>query len=840
MSLIGRSDLIEHCVADLAEGRSVLIVGARGLGKTAVLDAIAHHLGDGTSPVTWISGADGASDVPLAPFAELLSRLSLAGVPPLELHSRVPRELVATQAKLVVDDADLLDASSLVLVEHVARAGVPVVVAVSDPDAVPRSIASAVERGLWVARNLDPLDTDALVSLAAEALGGEPSAESASALMVRANGSPRVLLELAAVASEGACATPGGVVLGPRLATRESEQSWLETRAGLDSAAVVAIERIAIADFLPLEAIDDLVLTALRKQGLVVVDQRVELATRVFHDAVLESLSPALAKRRCAEVADLLAQIDGVAHRVPIARLSVRAGRVLDLDTAVTAADQALRDGRPDCALEIVEGVDASASGDPHLSLIRGASLSALERLDEAEAALADAAGVDDEWTFRLCQELGLLHAVRRGRPAAAVEHVKVALAGVRDHELRAVIEGELVKWRLMAGEPGVAPELMTSAASADLQVGMALIQAMVASLDGPPAVAFEIVERGKRALAAAVRPTRHAHDLLALSEFLAQCFDGQVGAAEEAATARRQRALIEADSAVGLWEYASAELALHAGRLPAAEAFARRAAIHLTWRDFTGLRSPAVALHAATAARLGHAHVATKAIAALPEGAQGDVKVALHVARVESEWRRRAHDLPEAARLLAQAGTRAVAESHRHLAVLVLDEAWMVAPTQRIASQLEEHADSGLLADLLARRTAAYHGKDIDALLAAAEELTAAGVPGRVMHAEELAAILLDSEGHVRDARRIRAKHRATRSYGVVAAWPEGTGDVSLTAREREIATLAAARVRSKEAAARLGLSVRTVDNHLGSVFRKLGIQGRDELADALAATEG
>lgn len=67
------------------------------------------------------------------------------------------------------------------------------------------------------------------------------------------------------------------------------------------------------------------------------------------------------------------------------------------------------------------------------------------------------------------------------------------------------------------------------------------------------------------------------------------------------------------------------------------------------------------------------------------------------------------------------------------------------------------------------------------------------------------------------------------------VAAWPD-TGSVdALTVRELEIARLAAERVRSREIAERLGLSVRTVDNHLGRIFRKLGVAGRDQLPAAL-----
>ena len=56
------------------------------------------------------------------------------------------------------------------------------------------------------------------------------------------------------------------------------------------------------------------------------------------------------------------------------------------------------------------------------------------------------------------------------------------------------------------------------------------------------------------------------------------------------------------------------------------------------------------------------------------------------------------------------------------------------------------------------------------------------------------------------------------------------------LTPREREIATLAATRLSSREIAERLTLSVRSVDNRLQSVYHKLGIGRRGELAAILA----
>jgi DNA-binding NarL/FixJ family response regulator len=53
-----------------------------------------------------------------------------------------------------------------------------------------------------------------------------------------------------------------------------------------------------------------------------------------------------------------------------------------------------------------------------------------------------------------------------------------------------------------------------------------------------------------------------------------------------------------------------------------------------------------------------------------------------------------------------------------------------------------------------------------------------------------------------------------------------------TLTARELEIAELAARGLPKREIADRLVLSVRTVGNHLNHIYTKAGISGRAELA--------
>ena len=75
--------------------------------------------------------------------------------------------------------------------------------------------------------------------------------------------------------------------------------------------------------------------------------------------------------------------------------------------------------------------------------------------------------------------------------------------------------------------------------------------------------------------------------------------------------------------------------------------------------------------------------------------------------------------------------------------------------------------------------------------------------------------------------ARRVRAR-RVPRRRRASATTPSST---TLTPREREVLQLIARGYRYKEIAARLHLSVKTVEAHVSSVLRKLQLSSRHEL---------
>ncbi len=94
--------------------------------------------------------------------------------------------------------------------------------------------------------------------------------------------------------------------------------------------------------------------------------------------------------------------------------------------------------------------------------------------------------------------------------------------------------------------------------------------------------------------------------------------------------------------------------------------------------------------------------------------------------------------------------------------------------------------------------------------------------------------------QGNVKEAvalfRTLGAIAEATRLTTTDQKAPRKRGETTLTAREREIAALAAAGQSNRQIAERLVISERTVETHVASIFQKLGVANRRELASLIA----
>jgi DNA-binding CsgD family transcriptional regulator/tetratricopeptide (TPR) repeat protein len=86
-----------------------------------------------------------------------------------------------------------------------------------------------------------------------------------------------------------------------------------------------------------------------------------------------------------------------------------------------------------------------------------------------------------------------------------------------------------------------------------------------------------------------------------------------------------------------------------------------------------------------------------------------------------------------------------------------------------------------------------------------------------------------------------VRVRRRAQESLALAGGRPRRLrlrGPDSLTASQRQVASLATQGLTNRQIAERLFVTIKTVETHLMAVYRKLEIRGRDELSEALPAT--
>src|SRR5690606_33800144 len=260
-----------------------------------------------------------------------------------------------------------------------------------------------------------------------------------------------------------------------------------------------------------------------------------------------------------------------------------------------------------------------------------------------------------------------------------------------------------------------------------------------------------------------------------------------------------------------------------HAGRLDEAYRLSRDAVEQLGWRDFLGALGAASGMHAAVTAALGHHERARTQLTSLRSDIERFPSAALPAAEAQAWLLHELGDDDRASAVVAEAATVAIEAGYvslaamtAHLAVrfgrpetvlVLLRDATRRAPDARLVGLIREHAE-------------ALHDADADALVAVAEALGRARWRAGAYEAANQAAEAARLDGSAALARRARAA--AVRFAGELQPPPLMSASTdTLSARELDIARLAADRERNREIADRLGISQRTVENHLANIYR-------------------
>jgi DNA-binding CsgD family transcriptional regulator len=189
-----------------------------------------------------------------------------------------------------------------------------------------------------------------------------------------------------------------------------------------------------------------------------------------------------------------------------------------------------------------------------------------------------------------------------------------------------------------------------------------------------------------------------------------------------------------------------------------------------------------------------------------------------------------------EAARIGREAG-------HFGLEAIALHDVARFGDPVSVAARLEEIAaeSDGLLLATSARHVVALRCRDGVALGQVADTFAGMGAPLLAAEAATQAALVHRELGKSASARswQVRARELLSVCEGArQPVLPPLDLPEVLTSREQEVAGLAVRGLTSREIAGRLGISVRTVDNHLQQAFSKLEVRSRQELASVLSSS--
>ncbi len=837
--------------------RSIVIAGPAGIGKTRLMDDATGTVGAlGTSARRIAATRAGAPH----PFFALAPLLGDGEIPHTPIDAvRIVRDALAAGSSggdslLVVDDIQWLDPSSAAVVHQLVVDGWCALVAtLRTGEPVPEPVQQLWKDG-WVERlDLGPLDRTAVAELATAALGGPIDGRAAHVLADTAQGNVLFVREwlLATIAAD-AWQQDSGIWLLTRHVDMPSRltELVLHRLEQLSEPARGALDTLALGERVPVTSLERLhgltALDELERNGLVNVDVRrdetggtVSIAHPIIGEAVAASMGVAARSRTLRALADSVDTADGIGV-LDIVRWRRLAGSDVPGDELLAAARIALSRGdREEADALCDEAFRAGAGWD---ATMLAADIAILRmHVDRADALLDTALSTATTPAQLVHAAYGSAYhrTMNLGRYDEAVELLDRTAAAL-DGDERLDFAGRTAMVHVLAGHPrrGLDHALAAMSLTAPSS-GAAYAAALASAVLGRSA--DDHVDRflrngGGRMLN---RPAEAVHAYRSL----ARTDTGALDAAVIDAVAAYEVAVQTGDR-----EGQATAALIHGRALLAiglvADALARfreAVAVNRQLGDTLALRWSlgGTAIAASWAGDAEQAREAATEVAAITSGVpilEADLVLRglawTTVADGElSNGREQLRAAAEAARSHDQIAAEALL---RHDLVRLGDAAAQVDRLTELAAEMD-----GALAPLRATHAAAAAASDPDALEDVARRF------------EEHGALLVAAEAWI-DAARLHRRDGATRpataaaSKGAeLAAQCAGARTpglalpnepTPLTPREREIALLAASGRPSKEIAAKLYLSPRTVDTHLQRVYVKIGVSSRDELARAMA----
>lgn len=858
--LIGRLEELEFIKGALerSDSRGVVLAGAAGVGKTRLAWEAGTEAARRELRCEWAVATRAAASIPFSAFAHLLPDL-----PPraegldvlLEAVRTISEKASKSPIVLVVDDAHLLDDPSATLVHHLASTGVIKLIATVRSGEIPPDPITA----LWKEDLVERLEVQALSKeeserLVSEGLGDNVSRRTLFDLWNAGRGNALLLRELVLGGLEsgslskraGVWQWQGPMTGGSRLREVVEARIGRLSKTEREAAEVLAFGEPVSVDVL-VHLADPAALHELERRGVVEsVEDGHRLEVRLSHPLYAEMLRFSTPRPRARSIRRLLAdQFESLGCRrredaLRVAAWLLESGGAREAGTLLIAATHAMRAFDYPLAERLARAA-VSADGGFRAQLLLADALRSQTKAEEAEELLArlgvEAANDDERAAAVTLRAYNLFFGRDRGEDAQAI--LEEAEARVRSsNSLDLIVSCRAILY-LYAGRPLDAIDAARRVPSGETVQDGAWLDAKMAeaaalAIAGRTEDAIQIVDVAyarAESLGAEGLPRQGSFSAVA---FLALRLAGRLEEAETFAESAYEIAVnLRSHDFSALMLSSLGNVALARGNVKSAESRLLEACALLRERDRNGFLPWCLAQWAQTLGFLGDHKAAERALEEALE-CRSDSNLIFSIwFDLARAWVLAARGETSAAKAIAlEAADLARATGQVVFEAIALHDVVRMGFPKEVVDRL---ADLSKLADGSLLAAFAHHAEALtagegDALDEASRAFETIGAQLFAAEAAAEAARAHSDAGRLTRSASSSERSRAlSESVGAKTPALSSLGDMRpLTAREREIAILAASGLSSKEIAERLFVSVRTVDNHLHHVYSKLGVNGR------------
>lgn len=861
----GRDEVLTEVRALMARPRrsGLLIMGRVGVGKTRLARELLARTAISRAQVWRASASESSAGISFGALAHLLP----AALPTADEHANLLRVLAdalladaGDEQILFVDDAHLLDDSSAALVLHLAvRGDIRIVLTARSGMPMPDAV-EALLRGSYVTQvDLPPLGQDAVRCLLERTLRGQVQTATTYQLWKTSGGNVFWLQQLVDAGLAAEALAPVDEVWrwqGPfRFSTRLID--LVSAHIGrLSPAMQQAAELLAIGEPLGLTIFEQLtspaMLDELDVRHLVISEEdgrrtHVRLAHPLYGE-VLRQRMPVHRRRRYCRLLATAVQRTGMRRRDDLTRVGawhLEAGDLDDPQLLLAAARHAILTMDFTLATRLAQAACDTGGGAPAqrtLAIALGYTGRGVQAEQINNGLSQNTMTPRDHVQSVLTRAASMYMAL--DRPADALALIHRAEQAMTDTAARAELAAQQATILALQGEWPSYEQAISRARrysatpNPHVTVWVNYAHCVEHFSKGRTRAATQLIESTLPLLSDDDQPV--AREGLLSWLCTAQAFAGRLREAETTAITQHQHAQATGwEASLGVWQVFLARITARQGRLRSARRYMREASSILKHNSTWGQHALLLGEWAAIEGQAGNA---AQAQTMLDEA---------HLAQVESyrvlhflTFRMARPWILAAQGRLRDAARQAIrtADDARRRGVPLWEAELLHIPVRLGQSAAVADRLTALAAttdaphiDLYARQAHALDTRDAPAMERVCAALDTAGMRLHAAEAAAQTARLWSVDGNT-----IRAQQAADRCHqltqhceGVMTPAVLACRTPGLTDRERHIARLAATGQSSRHIATQLGITPRTVDNHLYRVYNKTGIKNRKDLQE-------